>query len=89
MENKAYLHLYPMKSILRLFLFKPGQISVFVLMHVSVYGQRSYGDKFHELSASVQHYAHKNNMILPRGVMSFINWIVSFCGPINRIYFGL
>ncbi|APU95795.1 hypothetical protein BV902_05130 [Sphingobacterium sp. B29] len=71
MENKAYLHLYPMKSILRLFLFKPGQILVFVLMHVTVYGQRSYGDKFQELSATVQHYAAKNNMILPKGRYEF------------------
>lgn len=71
MENKAYRYLYSMKSILRLFLFKPGQILVFVLMHVSVYGQRSHGDKFQELSATVQHYAAKNNMILPKGRYEF------------------
>lgn len=71
MENRIYLHLYHMKSIFRLYLFKPGQILMFVLLHVSVYGQSSYGDKFQGLSVSMQNDAYKNNMVFSKGRYEF------------------
>lgn len=71
MENIIYPHLYPMKNILCLLLFKPGQILVLILMHVPVYGQFSYVNKFQKLSASIQNSVHKNNIILPKGCYEF------------------
>lgn len=76
-----------MKSILRLLLFKSSQILVFVLVHLSVYGQRSYGDKFQELSVSIQDYAHKNNMILPRGRYEFYKLGHAILWPYNHDLF--
>ena len=76
-----------MKRILRLLLFKSSQILVFVLVHLSVYGQRSYGDKFQELSVSIQDYAHKNNMILPRGRYEFYKLGHAILWPYNHDLF--
>lgn len=71
MENRTCLHRYPMKGIFRTVVFKSSLILALMLLHLSIYGQLSYGDKFRNLSIAIQDYANQNKLILPKGRYEF------------------